>query len=131
MERPRARRGHVEMRRDLAIRIDLERWAGQDDALGVGHAPALERGGEEADVGDQRLDVAVGGHDYEHRRAARRSRQGQGDGRRRDAGQVLRSRLEAGPLDRAEQQRAQRQRRGRRHRHQSASCIRATMLDVE
>ncbi len=64
---PRPGGGHVEVRRDLAIRIDLEGRTRQHDALGVGRAPALQRRGEEADVVDQRLDVAIGRHDDEHR----------------------------------------------------------------
>ena len=129
----RPRRRHVEVRRDLAIRIDLERRAGEHDALGVGGAPALERRGKEADVGDQRIDVAIGGHDDEHRRPARRGRQGERHRGRRDPGEVLRPGLEPGAFDRAEEQRAQRQRRRRGHGHQppSVSCIRATMRDVE
>ena len=46
-----------------AVRIDSSDGHGRTGALGVGRAPALEGRGEEADVGDQRIDVAIGRHD--------------------------------------------------------------------
>ena len=76
VHRPRAGRGHVEVRRELAIRIDLVRRAREHGLLHADVVPALERSEKEADVVDQRIDVAIGRDDDEDRAAT---------GRRRDA----------------------------------------------
>ena len=60
VQRARARRGDVEVRREPAIRIDLVRRKRQDRPLDLGVRQAFERGEEEPDVDRLPLDVGVG-----------------------------------------------------------------------
>ena len=64
-----ARRGDAEMRRDIAIRIDLQRRKRLDGILERGGRRAFERGHEESRVDAESIDVLVARHDDDSTRA--------------------------------------------------------------
>ncbi len=93
----RARGGHLEVGREAAVGVDLERGAGENGALGVGFREALERREEEARVADGPLDVCAGGDDEHGGRLGDRRGDQQGLRRGRQARHPSRRRREAGP----------------------------------
>ncbi len=64
MQRPGARRGDADMRREPAIRVDLVRWKRQHGPVRGRGGKTLKRRQKEADVADRLLEVAVAGTTY-------------------------------------------------------------------
>ena len=115
VERARARRRDVEVRRQTAIGIDLMGREREHGALGLRVRQPFERGEEEPGVRGELFDLGVGRHDEQHRRRARRRGRGeQRLGRRRQAGDARRRHTMPQPAGGRLQQRAKRQRGGGR-----------------
>ena len=66
VQRPGARRGDADVRRQTAIGIDLVRGKRQDGAIRAFRRETLERGHEEADVRDRLFEFAIARHDVQH-----------------------------------------------------------------